>query len=489
MTAGHYEKFREAPQKAARPCATRAAVKTTETELMNTSDLENAQSTTPLPPQHAATEPQPPASTLIEFPGANRNRPAWRKELSERVREIQQRRAREAALEAEESARAEGQSGRAALAAEDSSARAARAEERAKQLGLVPPPAETPELNPIVVAALKRIERARMPPAPPTRGRAGRAATAAARVVEERYEPTTETQPAAPKPQRESRKAQPPAADTTDTAPRVEKTEPKTDTGRLPNLVAVPPKQPSLDTPPAPAAKTFDEVTAVNTQPVTNATTNATTSATTTNVIPPAPVVERAEPKVSGEVSVAPQASSVTVETAETFDKPQPRRIEGVIDDHWLERHGADALPKVVTAKDLYDDRASVVRRCASAIVDLLVVTFLSAPFAAVIELSIGNWNDVRVQTSMGGIVFVMMFLYFTCSTALAGRTLGQRLFALHTVDANSALAPTTSQCMRRAVVYILSLATFGLGLLYALFDAEGRTAHDLLSRTVVVKE
>src|SRR5215212_669859 len=41
-------------------------------------------------------------STLIEFPGVNRNRPAWRKELSERFREIQQRRAREATLEDEQ---------------------------------------------------------------------------------------------------------------------------------------------------------------------------------------------------------------------------------------------------------------------------------------------------------------------------------------------------------------------------------------------------
>ena len=44
-------------------------------------------------------------STLIEFPGVNRNRPAWRKELSERFREIQQRRAREADLEGEDTHR------------------------------------------------------------------------------------------------------------------------------------------------------------------------------------------------------------------------------------------------------------------------------------------------------------------------------------------------------------------------------------------------
>src|SRR5215210_728252 len=42
------------------------------------------------------------SSTLIEFPGVNRNRPAWRKELSERFREIQQRRSRDADFEGDE---------------------------------------------------------------------------------------------------------------------------------------------------------------------------------------------------------------------------------------------------------------------------------------------------------------------------------------------------------------------------------------------------
>jgi len=42
------------------------------------------------------TSPAPVTSTLLEFPGVSRaSRPQWRKELSERVREIQERRARE----------------------------------------------------------------------------------------------------------------------------------------------------------------------------------------------------------------------------------------------------------------------------------------------------------------------------------------------------------------------------------------------------------
>src|ERR1700704_1969135 len=39
-------------------------------------------------------------STLIEFPGTTRALPEWRKQLSQRVREVQERRAREAAEEA-----------------------------------------------------------------------------------------------------------------------------------------------------------------------------------------------------------------------------------------------------------------------------------------------------------------------------------------------------------------------------------------------------
>ncbi|HKR59259.1 MAG TPA: hypothetical protein VJS64_05955, partial [Pyrinomonadaceae bacterium] len=42
----------------------------------------------------------PQASKLIEFPGVTRSTvPQWRKELSERVREVQEKRAREEALE------------------------------------------------------------------------------------------------------------------------------------------------------------------------------------------------------------------------------------------------------------------------------------------------------------------------------------------------------------------------------------------------------
>src|SRR5215475_8054187 len=87
-------------------------------------------------------------STLIEFPGVSRNSmPEWRKELSERVREVQEKRAREAAREAAE---AERQRVEAAINPPQL---------ELPQLELLPP-APMPAMNPLVAAALKRIERA-----------------------------------------------------------------------------------------------------------------------------------------------------------------------------------------------------------------------------------------------------------------------------------------------------------------------------------------
>src|SRR5215210_3373691 len=94
----------------------------------------------------ASTRPPEKRSTLIEFPGVSRNSmPERRKELSERVREVQEKRAREAAREAAE---AERQRIETAI--------------NSPQLELLPP-APMPAMNPLVAAALKRIERAHQP--------------------------------------------------------------------------------------------------------------------------------------------------------------------------------------------------------------------------------------------------------------------------------------------------------------------------------------
>ncbi len=84
------------------------------------------------------------SSRLIAFPGSSRSVPEWRRQLSQRVREVQERKAREAA---EELAAAQ-EAGLVSCALPSG------------QLELVPD-LEQPVMNPIVSKALERVDRAR----------------------------------------------------------------------------------------------------------------------------------------------------------------------------------------------------------------------------------------------------------------------------------------------------------------------------------------
>jgi uncharacterized RDD family membrane protein YckC len=106
--------------------------------------------------------------------------PEWRKELSERVREVQEKRAREAAREAAE---AERQRVEAAV--------------NPPQLELLPP-APTPAMNPLVAAALKRIERAHQPAPSESRQPGTTLATAVAYAPDREDNDMSDTVPSTP---------------------------------------------------------------------------------------------------------------------------------------------------------------------------------------------------------------------------------------------------------------------------------------------------
>jgi uncharacterized RDD family membrane protein YckC len=377
-------------------------------------------------PAHASEPPPAPASgatsTLIEFPGTGRaNRPQWRKELSERVREIQQRRALEASREMEESGRA----------GDASQAEAAR-DSGTPQLGLVPPP-EPQELNPIVAKALKRVERARQQQHSNAARQPARGVAAAAVVhsPEESYQASAQAHHAPSETQTHAHvetqaAAQDLVADD-DTAKPAE-------VARATNLVIVP------------------------------TTTNA---PTTTNSL-----------------------SETDALINEALNRPRPRRhLNQVADEALLMRREATTVPHAhAPAEETRRSVASPARRAAGGLIDLCIVAFASSPFAAIIELTSGNWSDVRVAGSLAGVVIVIMFVYLTASLALTGRTWGMALVSLRAVDERSGLIPSAGQCARRAILYMLSLTTLGVGLLPALFGTERRAAHDRLSRTLVVR-
>jgi uncharacterized RDD family membrane protein YckC len=363
------------------------------------------------------------SSRLIEFPGVSRaSTPPWRKEVSKRVREVQEKRAREEALENQEAEKL----------------KAAQTLAAPPQLELLPQ-GELPPVNPIVAAALRRIERAHQSPTTPVTNPIARSA----------------------------------AAEVSGTARGDAQTHAQTDRS------AVRKAEPGIA-----VTRAANRRPKVNTREPLRKATAAVTPVPAEDPLPsgaPAPAAERQHNLVVVQSSVVVQSESLPPD----LQAKPPLRV--IADDdpalHYLDSVATTAATPVAT-----ETRAPVFSRLCAGVVDLVIVAFLSLPVAAIIELQNGNWLDPRVAGIMGGIAAVVMFLYLTGYTALTGRTVGMRLFSLRTVDVKTGLIPTGNQSAGRALLYIVSLATLGIGFWYALINPERNTLHDRLSRTAVVR-
>lgn len=336
----------------------------------------------PVVKRRAATGTNP---SLIEFPGVNRIAlPQWRKELAERVREVQERRAREAVLEA---------GGSEPLFSE--------LEVKTSPMLELLAPTDAPPPNPLVAAALRRIERAHIQPI-------GNPAFATAVAYNQHSEPEIDLM-----------------------ATHEENIAPDAKPERVHNLAVVP----------TPAAARVELSAAAS------------------------------EPASSAEITGPPR---------------KPRRLIDDRNDPAL--NYLDSIPTSITVESREYRAAPIFLRVFSALADLIVVCLLSSPFLMLTELTNLEWRNPRVIGFAVGTFLVVGFLYLTVSIAFTGRTLGMKVFSLRVVDARTGLIPTGSQSAGRAFVYMLSLASAGVALMYTFIDSERYTAHDRFTRTAVIR-
>lgn len=337
------------------------------------------------------------SSTLIEFPGVVRSSlPEWRRELSERVREVQERKAREAAIEAD-------------------SAQLLLNDAPTHQLELLPQ-AEVPAINPLVAAALKRIERAHQPVATEDR-RIPRAMTAVAYAPELEENPEPEFVEAA-------------------TIPEVEEEE-EEQTFEL--------------------AAELDE--------------------------PEVVVFEEPEPKLEKTY----QLSVVTAPIVPRVNCTAPARRLIIDDPNDPALNYLDSIAKNLCIDELDQKQASRFRRTLAASIDFFFCAGLSFPIAGAIKLTGNSLTDNRAIIVIAASFIVVSFLYQTLTIALTGRTWAMRLLSLRIIDRKTGLIPTGGQAASRAILYLLSLAAAGLGILFALISRDGHTVHDQFTRTQVV--
>ncbi len=122
----------------------------------------------------------------------------------------------------------------------------------------------------------------------------------------------------------------------------------------------------------------------------------------------------------------------------------------------------------------------------------LFLVTFASSLAFVIAYAAVSGADAVRVANDPGTgaavhAIYAIYFLsYFTISHWYAGATLGKKLFQLR-VESASGQELGLGHAFARSVCYLLSShLTFGLGFLLPLVRKDGKTLHDLVTRTRV---
>jgi uncharacterized RDD family membrane protein YckC len=135
------------------------------------------------------------------------------------------------------------------------------------------------------------------------------------------------------------------------------------------------------------------------------------------------------------------------------------------------------------------EDLAPFAMRFNAGLFDLIIGSFTSLILLAPFMLSGGKWISIAGFLAFLVTCAIVMFIYLTTAIGMFGKSLGMKLFSLETIDIEENDYPTFHQAAVSSSVYLVSLALGGIGFLPALFNSERRTAPDLLSGTIVVKE
>ena len=155
------------------------------------------------------------------------------------------------------------------------------------------------------------------------------------------------------------------------------------------------------------------------------------------------------------------------------------------------ERKQARARGSIVVEARRRRVRAPFSLRCGALLVDYTLVVAIIA-FATLFARTLGGSISMTGEATLGiGYLssLAVLLINFLVLPVFTGTTVGKWATGLRIERQNGEPLGFGRATLRHTIGYLVSLLTFGLGFLFAAFDAEGRALHDRIAGTIVVRE
>lgn len=145
--------------------------------------------------------------------------------------------------------------------------------------------------------------------------------------------------------------------------------------------------------------------------------------------------------------------------------------------------HQSEPTTKLVEALDL--EFASPLRRSYAFVVDIGILLMVVYVVGSLTRSSEGIFDFGIIRP---GYIDIFIFLaYFIIPTGIFGRTIGKWVAGISVVDEDGNKPGVAIAIPREAVGRFVSIITFGLGLIWVLFDEKRQGWHDKIAGTYVV--
>lgn len=132
--------------------------------------------------------------------------------------------------------------------------------------------------------------------------------------------------------------------------------------------------------------------------------------------------------------------------------------------------------------------KAPFVLRCAALIIDYIVLLSMPVSWLIVSKLLSGTPGDVGIGATGWVLGFVLFIANFLLLPLMRGQTIGKMALGLTVVNLDGTNVEIISVIRRNLVGYLATVLTFGIGFLIAAVNTSGRSLHDIIGGTVVVR-
>lgn len=124
--------------------------------------------------------------------------------------------------------------------------------------------------------------------------------------------------------------------------------------------------------------------------------------------------------------------------------------------------------------------------RCAAIFIDYMVLLAIPVGWL-VIETLMGDGTKATVGSGVWTTGVIFWLANFLLLPLLRGQTVGKMLTGLSIVNVDGTKVGISGIIRRNIIGYFFTVATVGLGMLFAAISTSGRALHDIIAGTIVI--